>query len=196
MNYLAHAWLSFGDPEVLVGNMISDYVKGKARYNFPPGIRAGIELHRRIDDFTDTHAATAAAKEFFRPGYRLYAAPVVDIIYDHFLANDPDAFTDTSLYNFSKGVYAQLDAHAGWLPPVFARIFPYMKEHNWLFHYKGIDGIARSLAGLSRRATYMPPAEGAVETLEQHYDAIRECYNCFVPAVKDFAKMELQRILT
>ena len=29
MNYLAHAYLSFGDPDVLTGNMISDFVKGK-----------------------------------------------------------------------------------------------------------------------------------------------------------------------
>lgn len=29
MNYLAHAYLSFDEPEILVGNMISDFVKGK-----------------------------------------------------------------------------------------------------------------------------------------------------------------------
>ena len=31
MNYLAHAYLSFNDPEILVGNMISDFVKGKKK---------------------------------------------------------------------------------------------------------------------------------------------------------------------
>jgi acyl carrier protein phosphodiesterase len=29
MNYLAHAYLSFGEPDILAGNMISDFVKGK-----------------------------------------------------------------------------------------------------------------------------------------------------------------------
>ena len=29
MNYLAHAYLSFGYSELLVGNLISDFVKGK-----------------------------------------------------------------------------------------------------------------------------------------------------------------------
>ena len=28
MNYLAHAYLSFGNEPVLIGNMISDFVKG------------------------------------------------------------------------------------------------------------------------------------------------------------------------
>ena len=31
MNYLAHAYLSFGDPDILAGNMISDFVKGKKK---------------------------------------------------------------------------------------------------------------------------------------------------------------------
>ena len=67
MNYLAHAYLSFGHKEVLTGNMISDFVKGKARFQYPEGIQKGIMLHRAIDDFTDTHPATAIAKEIFRP---------------------------------------------------------------------------------------------------------------------------------
>jgi len=29
MNYLAHAYLSFDHEEILVGNLISDFVKGK-----------------------------------------------------------------------------------------------------------------------------------------------------------------------
>jgi acyl carrier protein phosphodiesterase len=55
VNYLAHAYLSFDDPEVLTGNMISDFVKGKKKYGYPPRILAGIDLHRAIDEFTDDH---------------------------------------------------------------------------------------------------------------------------------------------
>lgn len=65
MNYLAHAYLSFGNPEILMGNMISDFVKGKTKFDYPVGIQKGIALHRMIDNFTDTHAATKEAKEFF-----------------------------------------------------------------------------------------------------------------------------------
>lgn len=36
MNYLAHAYLSFNDPEILVGNLISDFVKGKKKFDYPP----------------------------------------------------------------------------------------------------------------------------------------------------------------
>jgi hypothetical protein len=30
MNYLGHAYLSFNHQDILVGNMISDFIKGKA----------------------------------------------------------------------------------------------------------------------------------------------------------------------
>jgi acyl carrier protein phosphodiesterase len=67
MNYLAHAWLSFNQPEILVGNMISDFVKGKKRFSFSERIQQGIMLHRSIDEFTDAHDATKKAKQFLKP---------------------------------------------------------------------------------------------------------------------------------
>lgn len=88
MNYLAHATLSFGVPHVLVGNMISDFVKGGQKLGYAASVQKGIELHRAIDGFTDDHPATARAKQFFRADYRLYSGPIVDVLYDHFLAND------------------------------------------------------------------------------------------------------------
>ena len=39
MNFLAHAWLSFDVPEILAGNLISDFVKGKKKFEFASGIQ-------------------------------------------------------------------------------------------------------------------------------------------------------------
>src|ERR1700709_705966 len=97
MNYLAHAYLSFNDPEILIGNLISDFVKGKAKYDYPERILAGINLHRAIDNFTDTHDSTRIAKEVFRPYYRLYSGAFIDVVYDHFLATDATEFSAASL---------------------------------------------------------------------------------------------------
>src|SRR5690349_9308251 len=92
MNYLGHAYLSFNSPPILVGNMISDFVKGAGKFSFSGNIQKGITLHRQIDDFTDSHPATKEAMKIFRPQYRLYSGPIMDILYDYFLANDPDLF--------------------------------------------------------------------------------------------------------
>jgi len=87
MNYLAHAYLSFGHPGVLTGNMISDFVKGKKKFDYPAEVQQGIELHRAIDQYTDTHIATREAKQVFPAHYRLYSGAFIDVVIDHFLPN-------------------------------------------------------------------------------------------------------------
>src|SRR5689334_4143619 len=108
MNYLAHAYLSFGDAEILAGNVFSDFVKGKKKFDFPHRIQLGIDLHRSIDQFTDDHAASIAAKQFFKPAYGLYASAFVDVVYDHFLAKDKNIFGTDELQIFASTTYSQL----------------------------------------------------------------------------------------
>jgi acyl carrier protein phosphodiesterase len=136
MNYLAHARLSFNVPSLLLGNMISDFVKGKTQFDYRLPVQKGIILHRAIDRFTDDHPATRAAAAFFKPAYRLYAPAFVDIIYDHFLANDQQEFPGDSLLLFSQEVYQALEEQETDMPDRFRTQFPYMKHQNWLYNYK------------------------------------------------------------
>ncbi len=184
MNYLAHAYLSFQQPEILVGNMISDYVKGRQKFNYSPGIQQGIELHRFIDSFTDDHPATKAAKEIFRPHYRLYAGAFVDVVYDHFLATDPLIFQNDLLEDFAATTYQQLEPYTAVFPDRFARMFPYMKTQNWLFHYSNKWGIENSLHGVVRRATYLTESATAFALFEEHYTTLLECYQAFFPEMQ------------
>ena len=195
MNYLAHAYLSFNVPSILVGNMISDFVKGSSKLGYPVSIQKGIMLHRDIDAFTDTHPATAKAKDFFRPHYRLYSGPMIDILYDHFLANDNDLFTEESLLHFTKEVYQTLENDAVNLPPHFLHVLTYMKMENWLYHYRTPEGIQKSLRGLVRRASFIHDSSKAIEVFIHHYDELKECYHKFFPDVKQMAKQKLAELL-
>lgn len=195
MNYLAHALLSFNEPQILAGNMISDFVKGRQKFEYPVTIQKGIQFHRDIDAFTDTHQATAKAKEFFRPHYRLYSGPIVDILYDYFLANDENEFTNASLYAFTKTVYEDLDKQEHCLHPGFASLLPYMKRDNWLYNYRTKQGMQKSLGGLVRRAAYLTESDTAFYLFNQHEHALKECYQQFFPAVKLMAKARLAELL-
>jgi len=118
MNYLAHAFLSFNKTDILAGNMISDFVKGKAKFDYPEDIQKGIHLHRLIDTFTDNHPTTAIAKKFFRPRYRLYSGAFTDVVYDHFLARDEKQFEEYGgLKIFSQIVYESLGINFSLYPP-------------------------------------------------------------------------------
>ena len=196
MNFLAHAYLSFNEPEILAGNIISDFVKGKTKYNYPEEIQKGIQLHRSIDAFTDNHPATAKAKSFFRQQYRLYSGAFVDVVYDHFLACDADQFISYGdLENFSKQVYASLEKYFDIMPPRFQFIFPHMKAHNWIYNYRLKEGIRKSFAGLAWRAAYLTESEIAFEIFNQYYYDLKNCYDEFFPDVKKFAADNLSNLL-
>jgi len=197
MNYLAHAYLSFEIPEITVGNMISDFVKGKQKEKYPAKIQQGILLHRAIDNFTDTHPATKKAKTYFKEEYGLYAGPLTDIVYDHFLAKDklvfPSGELGSPLKAFAQRTYERIEALEGVLPERFARMFIYMRREDWLSHYGHKELIFQSFEGLTRRAKYMPPAETAKRLFEAHYEQLESCYLEFFPEVKDFALRTLEQ---
>lgn len=195
MNYLAHAYLSFHHPEILVGNMISDFVKGKKKYEYPEMIQKGIRLHRAIDHFTDTHEATRMAKQLFKPAVGLYAGAFVDVVYDHFLAKREEAFTEKSLPDFADWVYTELGKQQAYLPEKFAGMLPYMQTQNWLYNYRQNEGIRRSFGGLVRRAAYLEDPLPAYQLFTEHYDKLAGAFSEFFPDVQSFALTQFNVLL-
>jgi len=192
MNYLGHAFLSFGDEEILAGNMMGDHVKGKlALAQYPSGISKGVIIHRKIDSFADNHSATTRAKLLFREDYRLYSGAIMDTLYDHFLANDPKYFpTEDKLLSFTHEVYKKLDKQQFYVHPNFAAYYPYMKQQNWLYNYRTFKGMERSLQGLAKRAAHIPPIEKAYEIFITNYYTLNQCYFELIDDIIRYTKNE------
>ncbi|SEW08982.1 Acyl carrier protein phosphodiesterase [Chitinophaga sp. YR573] len=189
MNYLAHAYLSFNNPALTVGNMIADFVKGNRWQEYEEGIQQGIRIHRAIDTFTDQHPATLAAREYFQPSSGRYSAVFIDVVYDHFLATDNTIFTENSLATFSSQVYQILNDHYDILPPRFQQMFHYMSTQNWLYNYRTKDGILKSLNGIVRRAKYMEGTADAIfAAMEDNYDELAVHYRTFFPEIITYVK--------
>ena len=196
MNYLAHAYLSFNNTELLVGNMISDYVKGKKQFDFPEAIQNGIKLHRAIDNFTDTHPATFEIKKIFKPAYRLYAGAFADVVYDYFLANDTNQFsTSEELKKFTQSTYQLLEIKSEYFPERFASMFPYMREQDWLFNYRFNEGMQKSFGGLARRAKYIEETATAYQIFLNNKEHINHWYKIFMPDVKLFTVNKIEALL-
>lgn len=196
MNYLAHAYLSFGDADILVGNMISDYVKGKKKFDYSPAIQKGIMLHRTIDTFTDVHPATKAAIVFFKPVVGTYAGAFVDVVYDHFLAKDGKEFPAETLSIFASNTYKTLSTYYDFLPERFQRMLPHMISQNWLLNYRRMNGIESSFSGIFRRAKYIEYTNEAFEQFEKYYGKLQDYYSAFFADVKNMALQEYNLLKT
>lgn len=196
MNFLAHAVLSFDDKDILAGNFMGDFIKGKNILNqFPEPIKDGIILHRSIDFFTDTNPITQKASQPFREDYRLYSGAFIDIVYDHFLANDLSVFlTDEKLFGYTQSIYNALDENKKYFPESFERVFPYMKHQNWLYDYRLKEGVQRAFRGLVRRAKYMDDADTAYQIFLDNYDELHFRYRHFFTEVRDFAQKKLNTL--
>jgi acyl carrier protein phosphodiesterase len=188
MNYLAHAYLSFGEPAVLLGNMISDDVKGKKQFDYPLGVQRGIQLHRAIDAYTDAHVVTKALKKFFAAEVRLYAGAFVDVVYDHFLATDPKGPSAAEWMAFTQETYGLLADQAELFSPYFGKIFPYMRQQNWLYNYRFDWGVEKSFGGLVRRAHYLNPNHGCFALFQANKASMAPLAQLFLADVKKFSQ--------
>jgi acyl carrier protein phosphodiesterase len=195
MNYLAHAYLSFKHEDILLGNLISDFVKGKKKFDYPLLIQKGITLHRNIDTFTDEHSITRAAKVYFKESVGLYSGAFVDVVYDHFLAAEENYWMDESLQSFAANVYQVLEDHFQSLPDKLQRMLPYMKSQNWLYNYQFTWGIERSFEGLTRRAAYLNNSAAAYEAFINNYHALQQLSERFLPDVKKYASQQFHQLL-
>ena len=97
MNYLAHLYLADNTPESWVGAMLGDFVKGAIKDKYAPIIQYNIELHRRIDAYTDAHPIVRAAKPLIASERRRFAGILLDIFYDHYLAKHWARFSPVAL---------------------------------------------------------------------------------------------------
>jgi len=189
MNFLAHIYLSNGNPKIMVGNFIGDFVKGRNFSEmYEEDIARGIELHRLIDEYTDHHPVVKQSKFKLRQKYRHYAAVIVDIFYDHFLSKYWSIYHPTPLAIFADTVYKTMEEHGAILPRAVKGMLPYMVRENWLVNYGNFDGIGMALAGISRRAKYGSKMDESIHDLKNFYDEFKTEFDLFMPDVKAAAQ--------
>ena len=189
MNFLAHLYLSGDDPATMVGNFIGDFVKGRnAMEQFEPAIIRGIELHRAIDEFTDSHAVVTESKNRLRPKYRHYSGVIVDVFYDHFLARNWDQYHQELLPDFADKAYDTIQSYDSILPSDVKYMMPYMIKGNWLVSYSNPEGIHRALSGMARRTPYESKMEEATVDLVASYELFKSEFDAFFPELKSFSQ--------
>jgi acyl carrier protein phosphodiesterase len=189
MNVLAHALLSPSDPGVLTGNLVADWVKGKARFSLPAEVRAGMELHRRIDSFTDTHHLVAGVAGLLSDKWGRYSPVLVDIFFDHLIAVDWERHgTGRPLDVFAAECYGAAEGYRHCLPERCNMALTAMTRDNWFCSYATPDGIRLALTRMSTRLKHGIELAPAVDDFFEKRAAFEAAFEAFFPQLRRHAE--------
>jgi acyl carrier protein phosphodiesterase len=185
MNYLLHLYLSKDDPELLIGNFMGDFVKGRIPENYPPRVRQGIMLHRRIDSFAQYNPIFQQSRKRISSEYGHYRGVLVDLFYDHFLAKDWERWSSESMRSFLERGRRIVEREGIVLPDPLSKLVPIIFE-ELLPSYKDIHGISSALQRMSRRIRRENRIGEGAKELVLHYSGLQDDFHHFMVDVKVF----------
>jgi len=183
MNFLFHLYLSGDDPDVLTGNLMGDFVKGRIGDHYPPRMRSGIVLHRRIDSFAQNHLLFRQSKQRIDPGFGHWRGVLVDMFYDHFLADEWNRWSPESFESYLSRARRTVENNHRYLPERMRGLLPIIFD-TMLPSYRTVAGVGLSLERMSQRIQRVNPlAEGAGE-LQRNHAGLQNDFREFMPEVQ------------
>ncbi len=171
-----------------MGQMLGDFLEPGWRDRLPPRIVEGVELHQRVDRFTDAHPVFLRSRRRLGDRFRLVSGVMVDVFYDHFLACNWERYhPERGLPAFSASVYDALQRRHGSLTARFQRVLPVMARQDWLSSYGRLEAVDRALLGLSRRLKRANPMAEGGQALRSNYAELEDDFHAFFPELERFA---------
>lgn len=193
MNWLAHLYLSEPNPAFRIGNLLPDLAPPSALSGLSPDMLRGVKQHRRIDAFTDTHPVVRRSISRVNPDFRRFGGILVDVFYDHFLARDWQSFSPIPLHAFAAEIYDSFDRHRPEIPSEAMVHLEHMRERDWLYAYREIDGIWAALSRLGLRLRRPTPLGNAISVLRDNYDDLHADFSAFFPEIVSHLQQTVNR---
>ena len=144
-------------------------MKGCGWEYYPERIAAGIKMHRAIDTFTDEHEISAKCRGLIRPVAGKFAGVALDLLYDHVLAKNWHLFSTKPLDEFAPDIYKRVNARYADLTMENRILMGHMERENWLVRYETVEGMQRSLYGMSKRISF----DNHLDNVMLRYEEVR-----------------------
>jgi acyl carrier protein phosphodiesterase len=188
MNYLAHTYLSGNNDYIRIGNFLGDWVRGSDYLNYPEDIQTGIILHRNIDTFTDQHPIVRLSASRFQSRFAKYSGVVIDILYDHYLANNWRDFCDIPLRDYVNRMHNVMLNNFEILPERLKNYLPGFMNERWIERYATLEGIRDVLDVMSKRTSLPKETEFAISVMEAFYRDFRHEFYDFFSQIIEFVE--------
>ncbi len=192
MNFVAHQYLSFHQPEIQIGNLYGEIVRGKDYLDYSGDLQKGILLHRQIDTFTDSHEAVKNSTRKFHKRFGKYAPVIVDVLYDYLLIMNWETYSKQSYKDFVHECYDLFRLHYEEFPPQLQYIVKHLLQHDWFHNYSTLEGIGKTLQGLSQRSKFLNNMGEAVNEFQEHQQDLENDFSIFFPELVTYCKAFLK----
>lgn len=193
MNYLVHLYLAGSDPELQLGGLMGDFIKGPIPTDCPAQLARGLRLHRRIDSLAHNSPHTRRSRQRLPEKFGHGRGIIVDIFYDHLLAADWAEYSATPLAAYAADVYRLLQQNHARLPADLQTVARRMIEHNWLVSYQHRQVVGKALQRIALRLSRPLPLGDAVADLDRHEALFHQDFQGFMREAREFA--DRQRLL-
>ena len=157
MNFLAHCLIGARaageaeDPALVAGGFLGDFIKGPIPSTMPAELALGVQLHRRVDAYSNLNGGIRTSCNRFPPELRRIAPILVDIIGDHLLTRRWQEFHDAPLIHFTAMAYERVAAHSEWLGDSGIQFLNYARHRDLLAEYDDWQVIVRAMHSITRR---------------------------------------------
>jgi acyl carrier protein phosphodiesterase len=180
LNYLAHLFLAGESEEAKLGGILADFEKGSiiGKYN------------RKIDFYTDNHPIVKDAKKLLTEEKRRYGNVLLDIFYDHVLAQKWRHYNNMSLNDFTERAYSILLRNMDILPNKLSEIVPVMIQQDWLTSYQEFSGFEKAIVRISKRLRQGNILRECISDIQTNYSALSLSFDAFFPQLVDHVKEE------
>lgn len=168
MNFLAHILLSGSEPDIQVGGLLGDFIKGPLKGQCPSKVEQGIRLHRHLDAYMDELPVMGELLTLFPKPWRRYGGIVIDVGFDHLLARDWQRFHHQELKPFCQAFYTHLETHRDWLPENARHFCDRAPAIGWLENYADAEIIPAVLNRVGERFRTPIPLADAWPIVAQH----------------------------
>lgn len=198
MNFVGHAYIARNHQDLIAGNFAGDSYKGQLDnfLHLPRHILQGIELHRFIDNFTDTSPfIKAVGKRFQNEGITKVAYIASDILLDHYLTKNWEKYSTLSLDEFVGIIYEQTDKNLIHLEEDFCFMYSKLKEYKWLFHYDTEEGIDQVLWQFSRRLGFKNDLTQCMTIYQGQKAAIDKDFEDFMKSIVENSQPFIQQLI-
>ncbi|MFW5824388.1 MAG: ACP phosphodiesterase [Marinobacter sp.] len=188
MNHFAHLYLARPTVESRVGNLLGDFARGVDSNRLPEPVRAGLEHHRAVDAFTDSHPEVLASKALFSNRRRRFAGIALDILFDHYLLRHWHHFGQGDRTRYIHDLYRDLEQGSTLMPAGMVSVTRRMVAHDWFHAYQDLDSVGAAMDRVAGRIRFPNEFAGVMEEIRLLDAELEERFLAFFPELVQFSQ--------